>query len=770
MVEKQSAELLEMTAMGAPPAPAAAPEEMMESDAKMDKARPARMAKPVAGSAKEVREAEAGEKPGKNGAAPDLSAVKARTNLNETAFFFPHLATNDKGEVVVSFTMPEALTRWKMLGFAHTKDLKSGMVTKELVTQKQLMVMPNLPRFLRENDRISLAAKVTNLSGADITGSAQLMLFDATTGKSVDTALGNLAAIKSISIKKGLSVAVGWDIKIPEGVPAVSARVVAKAGEYSDGEESTLPLLVNRMLVTETMPLPIRGKGTKKFTFEKLSSQANGSTTLRNHKLTLEFTQNPAWYAVQALPYLMEFPHECAEQTFARFYANTIATTIANSTPRIKAVFDAWRTRNPDALLSNLLKNQELKSALIEETPWVLDGKDESESKKRIGVLFDLNRMSHELGVAQRRLEKMQMSNGGWPWFDGMPDDRYITQYIITGFGRLQNLKMVNTASDRGLCSMIEKGVRYCDDRIREDYDEIMEHAAYPDSNHLGYTHIQYLYARSFFKDIAIAEENQKAHGYFKGQAIKYWLRNSRYMQGMIALALNRMAVKDLPRHIIRSMKENSLSNEEMGMYWKEMYEGFHWYEAPIEAQALYIEAFDEVAGDTASVEGMKVWLLKSKQTQNWKSTRATAEACYALLLRGTDLLANQNDVTITLGSLLVDPKKLKDAAVEAGTGYFKTSWSGGEIKPQMGTVTVTKAGPGVAWGAVYWQYFEQLDKITAAATPLKLSRKLFIRRSSDRGPVLDPVTEKTPVKIGDKITVRIELRVDRDIEYVHLI
>jgi uncharacterized protein YfaS (alpha-2-macroglobulin family) len=699
----------------------------------------------------------------------ELSAVKARTNLNETAFFFPHLLTNEKGEVIVSFTMPEALTRWKMLGFAHTKDLKYGMVSKDLVTQKQLMVMPNLPRFLRENDRITLAAKVTNLSENDLAGSAQLMLFDATTGKPADTALGNVASVKNITVKKGLSAALGWDIKIPEGVPAVTVRIVAKAGDFSDGEESILPLLVNRMLVTETMPLPMRGKGTKKFTFEKLLSQASKSTTLRNHKLTLEFTQNPAWYAVQALPYLMEFPHECAEQTFARFYANTIATNIANSTPKIKAVFDTWRTKNPGALVSNLLKNQELKSALVEETPWVLDGKDESESKKRIGLLFDLNHMSHELGAAQRRLEKMQMSNGGWPWFDGMPDDRYITQYIITGFGRLQNLGMANTAADRSLREMVERGVRYCDDRIREDYDEIMAHAIYPDSNHLGYTQIQYLYMRTFFKDIAIDPDNQKAHDYFKGQAIKYWLRNSRYMQAMIALALSRMAVKDLPRHIIRSMKENSLSSEEMGMYWKEMYEGFHWYEAPIEAQALYIEAFDEVARDTASVEAMKVWLLKSKQTQNWKSTRATAEACYALLLRGASLLANQNDVTITLGKLLVDPTKLKDADVEAGTGYFKTSWSGSDIKPEMGGVTVAKASSGVAWGALYWQYFEQLDKITFAKTPLKLDRKLFVKRNTDRGPVLDPVTEKSAVKIGDKITVRIELRVDRDMEYVHL-
>jgi hypothetical protein len=702
-------------------------------------------------------------------ASDKLAQIKARANLNETAFFFPKLMTNEKGEVILSFTMPEALTRWKMLGFAHTKDLKFGSLTKELVTQKPLMVMPNLPRFLREGDRITLSGKVSNLSDSSIAGFAQCMLFDATTMKPVDTVMGNLESIKKIAMSKGLSTPVTWEIKVPDGIPAVLVRIVAKAGDFSDGEESTLPLLTNRMLVTESMPLPMRGKGEKKFNFEKLISLSGGSSTLRHHRLTLEYTQNPAWYAVQALPYLMEFPHECAEQMFARYYANTMAAHIANSSPKIKAVFDSWKSQAPDALLSNLEKNQELKSAILEETPWVMDGNNESERKKRIGLLFDLNKLADERSTAHRTLVKMQLSNGGWPWFAGMPDDRYITQYIVTGFGRLRHLKMIDLSKDGGLKTMVEKAVGYTDDRIREDYEWIMKHADNPDSNHLGSLQIQYLYARTFFKDITVAGRNKKAYDYYKTQAARYWLRNNRYLQGMVALALYRMGVEKVPADIIRSLKENSLSSEEMGMYWKEMYEGYYWYEAPIETQALYIEAFDEVVHDTASVEAMKVWLLKSKQTQNWSTTRATAEACYALLLRGTDLLTSGGEVTVKLGTLLVDPKKLKDAAVEAGTGYFKTSWSGGEIKSDMGAVTVSKGQPGVAWGALYWQYFEQLDKITAAATPLKLSKKLFVKMTSDRGPVLEPVTGKTSLKVGDRITVRIELRSDRDLEYVHM-
>jgi hypothetical protein len=700
----------------------------------------------------------------------DMTDVKVRSNFSETAFFFPHLQTNENGEMVIKFTVPEALTKWKMMGFAHTKDLKYGVVTNELVTQKDLMVMPNAPRFFREGDKISFSAKISNLASSDLSGSAQLFLFDALTMKPIDKELGNTNAVKQFTAKKGQSTPLAWDITIPEGFGAITYRIVAKANNFSDGEEMAIPVLTNRMLVTESLPLPVRGKQTKTFKLEKLLTLSNGSSTLRNHKLTLEYTSNPAWYAVQSLPYLIEYPYECSEQVFSRYYANSIASHIATSNPKIKAVFDSWKSKSPEAFLSNLQKNQELKSLMMEETPWVLDAKDESERKKRVGLLFDLNKMSNELGRALQKLEMTQASNGGWPWFEGMPDDRYITQHIITGMGHLDHLGVKNIRGENRTWKMVYNGVRYLDDRIKEDYDYLLKY--FPDKmheDHISQIQIQYLYARSYFKDIAVEKRNQKAFDYFREQAQKYWTKKSRYMQGMIALGLHRYEVKNVPADIIKSLKENSISSEEMGMYWKDNYQGYYWYEAPIETQALLIEAFDEVANDKKSVEDMKVWLLKSKQTQNWETTKATTEACYVLLLRGTDWLANDDLVEIAVGDIKVDPKKMPDVKVEAGTGYFKTSWSGNEIKPDMGKVTVTKSTEGVAWGSLYWQYFEQLDKITPHETPLKLNKKLFLEKNTSSGPQISPINESTALKPGDKIKVRIELRVDRDMEYVHM-
>ncbi|MEO5783505.1 MAG: alpha-2-macroglobulin family protein, partial [Ginsengibacter sp.] len=346
----------------------------------------------------------------------DQSQIQIRKNFNETAFFFPELRTDKDGNIEFSFTMPEALTQWKLMTLAHTKDLSSGVATKTVITQKELMVQPNAPRFLREGDRMEFSAKIVNLGEKEITGVAQLQLLNASTMNPIDTWFKNILSIQNFKIAAGQSAALKFSIEVPTNFNnAVVYRIVAKAGDVSDGEEAAIPVLTNRMLVTETMPLPVRGNTTKNFTFQKLLNSGN-STTLSNFSLTTEFTTNPAWYAVQALPYLMEYPYECAEQTFNRYYANSIATKIVNSSPKIKAVFEKWKLTDTSAFLSNLQKNEELKSVLLQETPWVLQAQNETQQKKNIALLFDMIRMSRELESSLAKLKDMQSSNGGFVW------------------------------------------------------------------------------------------------------------------------------------------------------------------------------------------------------------------------------------------------------------------------------------------------------------------------------------------------------------------
>ncbi|HQR00998.1 MAG TPA: alpha-2-macroglobulin family protein, partial [Ferruginibacter sp.] len=500
--------------------------------------------------------------------------------------------------------------------------------SKHTITQKPLMVQPNAPRFMREGDKMEFSAKIVNLGDSEVTGIASLELLDAATNKPVDGWFKNVFPNQYFTVAAGQSAAVKFPMEIPFNFnSAMSYRIVAKAGNYSDGEEMAIPVLTNRMLVTESLPLNMRQQTSRSFRFDKLLNSGR-STTIANHALTVEYTSNPAWYAVQALPYLMEYPYECAEQTFNRYYANTLASHISRSAPRIKAVFEKWKNADTAALLSNLQKNEELKSALLEETPWVLDAQNETQQKKNIALLFDMVKMSGELDKAFTKLKEMQSEGGAFTWFRGGGDDRYMTQYILTGIGHLRKLNALAGDDYQRMKTIVDKAIPYLDKKIKEDYDYLLRYRIKLSGNNLGYLQVQYLYLRSFFPEYKIPAASQTAYTYYTGQARKFWLSNSRYMQAMIALALHRGGDATTPKAIIRSLKENSISKEEMGMYWKEWNTGgYFWHQAPIESQAMMIEAFTDIDKNTNTVDDLKTWLLKQKQTQNWKTTKATAEA-----------------------------------------------------------------------------------------------------------------------------------------------
>ncbi len=710
----------------------------------------------------------------------DFSAVKVRTNFNETAFFFPHLRTDEKGNVSFTFTTPESLTKWKIQLLAHNKELHSALKTLEAVTQKDLMVLPNAPRFLRQGDTLVFQTKIANISDKDLNGTAQLQLFDALTDKEITAKLLQNSDNKTnFSVKVKENTVVSYTINIPYNVQAVRYKIVAKAGDFSDGEQNILPVLTNRMLVTETLSMWIRSNETKTFTLEKLKNTT--SKTRINHKLTLEITSNPAWYAVQALPYLMEYPYECSEQTFSRFYANSLASHIANSNPKIRQVFNQWK--NSDALLSNLEKNQELKSLIIQETPWLRDAQSETEQKKRIALLFDLNKMSREKQKAINKLQQMQMQSGGFPWFKGSRyENRYITQHIVSGIGHLQKLGVV--LNDKSIQKVTDKALVYLDNKILDDYNSLLEQAnrLYTNSdkkeqdikvfltkNHTSNFQIHYLYARSFYQDKPIPKKAKIAVEYYTKQAQKYWLNYNLYTKGLIALVAKRNENFAVAEGILRSLQETAITNEELGMYWKENTASYYWYQAPIETQALMVEVFTELKAKTTEIDNLRIWLLKNKQTNRWKTTKATTEAVYALLLQGTNWIETTDFVQVKIGNKEINPLKLKDTKVEAGTGYFKKSWNANKITPEMAEVTLSKKGEGIAWGALYWQYFEDLDKITFAKTPLQIQKKLFLKTNENTGEVIHEITDKTTLKVGDLIKVRIEIKVDRAMEFIHL-
>ena len=713
---------------------------------------------------------------------PSFDGIQIRKNLQETAFFFPQLRTDNEGNVSMSFTTPEALTRWKLQLLAHTKNLQSTTKILETVTQKELMVLPNPPRFLREGDVLSFSSKIANLTEKPLSGEARLVLTDAISGKDITDKLVLAVQYEQPPAPQSYSkpgheffevdslgnTQVTWTLLIPDGIQAVQYKVIAKAGDFSDGEQSVLPVLTNRMLVTETLPMWVRSDQSKMFTLEKLRD--NTSTTLKHHQLTLEITSNPAWYAVQALPYLMEFPYECNEQMFARYYANALASHIANSNPKIQQVFKQWA--NTNALLSNLEKNQELKSLLIQETPWLRDAQSETEQKKRIALLFNLNKMKDEQGNAINKLKNNQLSSGAWAWFKGGRANRYITQHIISGLGHLDKLGITSSTAempDTRTDKMIANAISYLDNEFIREYEQMKKYSKDLKKDHLSTTQIHYLYMRSFFSDIPANKKVKEIEAYYVGQARKYWMNKNLYSKGLLALSMHRRNENEVASKILRSLRENSITSEELGMYWKENSSSWYWYQAPVETQALLIEAFSEIDNNIEEVDNLKIWLLKNKQTNHWKTTKATTEAVYALLLKGSEWLALDDAVSVLIGGEEIAASKLENVKVEAGTGYFKTTWEANEVSPKMAEVAINKKGSGIAWGALYWQYFEDLDKITPAETPLKLKKKLFLKKNTATGEEIAEISNKTKLDVGDLIRVRIELRADRPMEFVHM-
>lgn len=707
----------------------------------------------------------------------DIPATGIRKNFAETAFFFPQLTADSTGTYRIQFTMPDANTQWKWMSLAHTKDLAFGTQTAKIITQKKLMVQANAPRFLREGDHMEFSGKISNLTDKEITGQVRLELLDTETGTSIDGWFQNIFPTQYFTVEAGLSSAVKFPIQIPFGYNhPLTWRLVAEAGEFSDGEENMLPVLTNRMLVTESLPLFLPDDSTRKFSFDKLLN--TNSETRTNESLTLEYTTNPVWYAVQALPYLMEYPYECAEQSFNRLFANLLSTHIINKYPAIKKVFDQWKN-DSTVLQSNLQKNKALKQVLLEETPWVFQAEKEAERMKNLSKLFELAGQESQTESLIDKLQQLQITDGSFSWFKGGYPDRYITQYILTGIGKLKRLGAITPDISLRIRNILVKALAFEDVQLAKDYNRLLTNKV--DTTQLQVSSIQmdYLYMRSFFRDIALP--SPYAYQYYYNQGKKFWVKQNNYYKAVLGLVFYRNNEEKIATgDILPALLENTVINSKQGMYWKTNYTRY-WHQSPIENQTMMLAFMSEVTLNNPgkemqkNINAMKTWLLLNKQTNNWRTTIATADACYALLAYGSDWLNTDKSVIITLGTTSFNSHQ---ETKQAGTGYFQKRIEGKTIRPEMGNIIIsthsasnatTGSASSPSWGSLYWQYFEDLDKITAAESPLSLSKKLFLEKNTAKGKLLEQIRDTSLLHPGDKVVIRIVLKSDRDMDYLHL-
>ena len=715
-----------------------------------------------------------------------------RKNLKETAFFFPDLETDADGNVSFTFTAPDALTGWKLLMVAHDNDLRGGIFRNdEIVTTKPLMCEPNPPRFAREGDDFLFPVKVTNTEDWEVGGDVCLML-----GK-LDADELDEPEFKNFHLAPHESKTIEFRVSIPDGSPylryiakatAISSPVtsVAVCGtpsgspvsktivpfkKYTDGEEGVLPVLARRILVREAVQLNARGNETKSFKLDNLLASKE-SDTIRHQDLTVRAVSRPAWYAVLSLPYLMEFPHECCEQTFSRYYANALGEFIANSDARIRETFDAWKAAGAEALKSPLETNPQLKAIALEATPWVREAEHETAARARLGDLFGKDRLKNE---QDRCIEKLHLAinhDGLWPWFPGGPSSSGITLYILTGFARLNFLAKYEYPDffGRAIGALDREVAEAVKERLRDE-----KRLKIP--FRVSSFDVRWLYLHSF-KGVPAAKNEEDAK-LFIGHLEKEWVDLGLESQALAAIALKRRGEAKLANEIMASIKERGVLSDELGMYWKRPYFfASSVFAAPVSTQALIVEAFREVTQDEESAEACNVWLLKQKQTQDWTTTAATADAIYALMLGGgADLLAGDTLAEVALGGVKVDPKSVLTGraavsaaqTVETGTGMWSVRYDSAAIKPEMGEITFRGAGEkGVSWGGVHWSYFEDVLKVRAhEPKELRIEKKYYKKTKGAEGTRLAAIGEA--LEPGDEIVARLEITSDRTYEFVHL-
>ena len=670
--------------------------------------------------------------------------IQIRENFAETAFFYPQLRTNETGEVSISFVLPESLTRWKFMGLAHTRNVDYGKIEATATASKEFMLQPNMPRFVRVGDKANIAASLMNLSDKGVKGTVRMELFNPETEKVF------YSQKQKFDMKGGETGHVNFAFEVSDKYAVMACRMVADGDTFSDGEQRYIPVLTDKQWVTETVPLNVNGEGVHTFSLENLFNKH--SKTASEQRLTVEFTAHPAWYAVQALPVVANPQNEDALSWATAYYAHSLAACIVKENPRIKQVFDSWKAQGgtKETFMSNLQKNQELKNILLAETPWLTEATNEAEQKQRIATLFDLNTMNSGLAVSVEKLRELQNGDGAWSWYKGMQGSRYVTTQVMEMLVRLNALTPQD--ADSRMQPMIQKGFEYLGKQAAEEYKSMKEAekkgavGIRPSEQVLRYLYICALDGK--------APVDEKVNRYFIDKLSGEGKELTIYGKALGAIILQQAGKVAEAKLFMQSLMEYSVVTDEMGRYFDTPKARYSWFSYKIPTEVAAMEAIQRITKDTKAIDEMKRWLLKQKQTQTWETPIATADAVYVLMATGTsDLLANTGGVEITLG------KEVIRTPADDAIGYIKKTVSGDVMNIKK--VRVDKEGTGMGWGAVYAQYLESMDQISGQGNGLSVSRQLY------KGD--EALNESAPLKVGDKITVRLTVKADRDMDFVQI-
>ena len=680
-----------------------------------------------------------------------------RENLNETVFFYPHIEIDREGNGVIEFKMNEALTTWKMNIFVHDKSLAFGHDVQEVITQKEIMVFPQLPRFFRSGDEIILSTKVNRLNSTVQSGYASIKLLNAITGEDVTSQFIEKSR-SSFSFKENNSLTVNWTCRVPENfVAPLDVIIGAESGSHQDAEKVLLEVVSNKVFLTEALPLHVPAQQDKTFVFKALKDLNPDDVV----SASFELTQNPIWFAIKSLPYIMDSDYESNVQLANQYFANRVGGYISDQYPSVKKTFSAWEKNGN--LSSPLEQKQHLKISKLEESPWVRNAKNETQRAADIAKAFNDDKLNVDAKLAMNKLIGNQMGSGAFSWFGNKYPNFHVTNSVLLAFGHER--KITKQQYSNQTKRMIRKAIQYVDRKIEFRYGKIVDKKNYATPSDI----IRYLYVRSFFLE---------SHPVANGNVVDYFFEHisdiynqGLSVQGMAALSAKRFNKTKLFESIYASLNDKVLVEEEMGAFWKYQ-RGAYWQERPLETHTLLMELFSEAGAQQEMKDNLSLWLLKNKQTNQWDNSVATSRAIYALLLNSGRWKEDAIPVAVKVFGNEVSTTKGFTSEFNfinkiSGSDYYLIDIDKRKIKNE--SVKMKNKNDHAVWGAVYTQFFKPIQSVERyEETGLDVKKKLFKVTETDQGEKMVAVSDQD-IRVGDLIRVALDVQVDRDMEYVHI-
>lgn len=689
---------------------------------------------------------------------PTPKPAKIRKDFSESAFFYPHVEVNNDGKAQIEFTLPESITRWKFQALAHTTDLARGIFTTEFVAEKPLLAEINPPRFVYSGDSIDLPVLLSNLSDSVLYVNYNILVGDAENDESIAG-----SAQVQIKLKPGERSVFIKSLKIPQNLRFLKIQIKATTENFTDGEERLIPVFPSRRLFTESVALTLSDSGTKKFHFKRLEEiLLNQNRQLK--KLQVDVCSNPLWYAIKALPYLDNSDDKNPVSVFNRLYINSIAFYLIDIHPEILAILKQWQL-DPDGkhFESQLMKNQELKKFLLQATPWFKEAESENEQMEALLNLFDRNHIEQGIRESITLLAQLQNPDGSWSWFRGMPPNRFITQQVLTGLGRLGKTGVLNLQTPE-LSQAIYRGLAYIDKANYKDYIRWIN-PLNKNPEQLSFITIDYLYLRSFFPQFSLKADQQLALDYFTDKSASTWPDQDLSEKAKIALCFIRNKNGSLAEKIIRSIKEFAIETEELGTYWKQdrNYTG-----SSENLQVQMIELFSEWNKDPSLLNSISIWLLNQKRTKAWKSNSITADAIYGLLKCSPQQIRQPLAVNTTVGDKIIHPNSDERVEMEAGSYFYSKTWEQNQIDKDMAQMQFTKKDSSLSWVSCHIQYSADLDQLDEYHRDLSIERKLYKKVIKNGEESWEPV-QNNRIQKGDLLLIRMNFSCTRDLEFVHV-